>query len=256
VKKNNLLFILFLFSFFSLSAQTEEISGQVTSTDKDLEGIHVINKTSRKFATTDSIGKFKIKVKLKDTVVFSSIIHQLKAVVITENHLKEKAITVELLPQINELDEVVVGKILTGDISSDIGNSEAKRPIDFYDVGIPGYTGKPKTQSERRLYDADHGKMFAVGLGAAVNVNKLLNAISGRTKKLKKRVKLEADEALLYSIKARLGKDFFKENPLTEDLQMDFLFFCSEDENFSEQCSKNDIATLEYLKTKYDQILC
>jgi len=90
VKKNNLLLILILISFFSASAQTKEISGQVTSTEKDVEGIHVINKTSRKYATTDSLGAFKIQVKLKDTVVFSSILHQLKAVIITENHLNEK----------------------------------------------------------------------------------------------------------------------------------------------------------------------
>lgn len=58
---------------------------------------------------------------------------------------------VHLIENINVLDEVFVGKVLTGDLSIDIKNSDLKRPIDFYDVGIPRYTGIPKAQCERRV---------------------------------------------------------------------------------------------------------
>ena len=66
----------------------------------------------------------------------------------------------------------------------DIKNNEVERPIDFYDIGIPGYTGKPKTQSERRLHEADAGKMIpSFGLGFSVNFYKLLNILKKNTYK-------------------------------------------------------------------------
>ena len=79
---------------------------------------------------------------------------QLKAIVIDDEMLKNRTIEVNLEEQVNQLDEVTVGKILTGDLLSDINNTEGEPPINFFDVGIPGYTGKPATQSERRLAEA------------------------------------------------------------------------------------------------------
>ncbi len=35
----------------------------------------------------------------------------------------------------NELDEIVVGKILTGNLSLDVSLEDTKRDINFYDVG-------------------------------------------------------------------------------------------------------------------------
>lgn len=243
-----LLFFLLLGS--GLAAQTIEISGMVVGTE-EVENIHVINKTSNKFATTNSLGAFKIEVKLSDTLVFSSIKYKLKAVEVTSKHLKDKRITVFLEENVNELDQVVVGKILTGQLDSDVKNADKDRDLDFYDVGIPGYTGKTKTQSERRLYEADAGKLVYLGLGAGVNLNKLLNKITGRTKELKERVRKEHNTVLLNSIKDRLSESFFKTYPLEESQRTDFFYFCSEDPTFELRCKeKSDIEIVEFLAEK------
>jgi len=169
-----------------------------------------------------------------------------------------KAVLVKLDEQVNELDEVIVGKILTGDLLLDVGNAKRGRSINFFDVGIPGYTGKIATQSERKLseasgYNAGLGSS-GYGLGASIGFTPILNAITGRTKKLKRRVKLDRKEALMQSIKRRVGKDFFASNPLDEDYRMDFLYFCSDDPNFFIRCeNQTDFKILIFLRMKYNQ---
>jgi len=244
-------FLVGFFLVFSLAySQTYEIQG-VVAASSDVENIHVINKTSNKFTTTNKLGAFNIEVKISDTLVFSSVQYVLKAVLITPKIIAKKKMTVFLEDRVNELDQVTVGKILTGSLDSDIKNSDAERPIDFYDVGIPGYTGKTKTQSERRLHEADAGKYVAIGLGVGLNLNKILNKITGRTKKLKERVRKEHNDDLLASIKANLSENFFITYPLEESLRTDFFYFCSEDENFEKRCKgRSDIEVFEFLAEK------
>ncbi|MEZ4797353.1 MAG: hypothetical protein R2785_09295 [Flavobacteriaceae bacterium] len=241
-----------LFSVSIGVAQTIEIEGQVFA-NSDVEGIHVINKTSKKYTTTTASGSFEIEAKLSDTIVFSSVQYKLTAVQITSEVITEKKLSIFLEEQVNALPEVTVGKVLSGDLEFDVKNAEVEKPIDFYDVGIPGYTGKPKTQSERRLHEADAGKMIpSVGFGFSLNFYKLLNTITGRTKMLKERVRLEANDELLYNIKAEFSEDFFKTHPLDENLVMEFFYFCSDDENFASRCrGKSVIEVYEFLDEKF-----
>ena len=139
---------------------------------------------------------------------------------------------------------------------SDIYNTEGEPPINFYDVGIPGYTGKIATQSERRLAEAGDFKpkmlfgLFAGGLP----LNPILNGISGRTKMLKELVKKERNADLLRKIKVDLSEDFFSVYKLEEGLRNDFYFFCEEDPDFNLRCqNKGPIEIFEYLKEKLVQ---
>jgi len=147
---------------------------------------------------------------------------------------------------------VVVGKILTGDLLLDIGNSDAKRDINFYDVGIPGYTGKPKTQKERRLFEADAGKMVVIApLFIGVNIHKLLNRISGRTKELKKAVKLEEQVDCMNTIKSEFSNLLFADYQIEEHLKIEFFYFVAEDPKFEMICKAgNDFETYEFLIQK------
>lgn len=252
-----ILIVFVLIGFQNIFSQSIEISGRIES-ETNIENIHIINKTAQVYTITDRKGHFAITVKLNDTLSFSSIQHKLKEVVVSKQIISNKAILVKLDNQINELDEVIVGKVLTGDLLSDIKNTEGNPPINFYDVGIPGYTGKPATQSERRLSEAGEfkPKMLLGLLGGGLPLNPILNGLSGRTKMLKNRVKLEEKEALMSSVKARLSKDFFISNPLEEALKMDFFYFCADDENFIKHCkNQTDFKILIFLRMKYKQYL-
>ena len=251
--KAGLLFSFLIFSKVSIS-QVVEIKG-IVKAKSDIEGIHVINKTSEFYTTTNQKGEFKIKGKVNDTLVFSSVQYKLLSLKLSQEVYNSKALIVELVEHVNVLNEVFIGNPLSGNLEDDIGNVKGKPDINFYDVGIPGYTGKPKIQNERKLIEADHGKYFYYyGLGFSINVNKILNKVSGRTDMLKNRVKLDKKDALMYSLKAKYSRDLFSVYPLLEDRQMDYFYFCSEDENFLEKCdSKNDLLILEFLKKKLFQ---
>lgn len=244
----------------SIYAQHIEIDGVIES-NSGVENIHVINKTAQFFTITDQYGAFTIHAKLNDTIVFSSIQHVLKEIVIDELTASTQKIIVVLEDYVNTLDEVIVGKVLTGDLFSDMKNINLdKKPINFMDVGIPGYTGKIATQSERRLSEASSFKpRFGGGVGGGgvgVGFTPIINAITGRTKMLKNRVKIEEKEALMRRIKARLKKDFLASNPLEEEYVMDFFYFCSDDVNFIKRCkNKSDFDVLIFLRFKYKQYL-
>ncbi|MCB0471168.1 MAG: hypothetical protein KDC51_11940, partial [Flavobacteriaceae bacterium] len=80
----------------------------------------------------------------------------------------------------------------------------------------------------------------------------IINAITGRTKRLKEYVKLERRDDLLYAIISRLGEDFLSIYPLDEDHEMDFFYFCSDAPDFELRCkNKSDIEVFEYLVEKY-----
>ncbi|MDO5979916.1 hypothetical protein [Flavivirga spongiicola] len=257
LKIKDFLIIFVLLSFQTFMAQSIEVFGKVQS-KLGVESIHVINKTAQVFTITNEKGEFTINVSINDSLVFSSIQHKLKEIVISKDDISNKAILVKLDEQINELDEVIVGKVLTGNLLEDIANIDGNPPINFFDVGIPGYTGKIATQSERRLSEAGEfkPKMLLGLLGGGVPLNPILNGISGRTKMLKNRVKIETKETLMNTIKARLSKDFFVSNPLDKGLRMDFFYFCADDENFIRSCkNKTDFEILAFLRRKYKQYL-
>ena len=243
-------------SFGILNAQTIDISGKVIG-KSEVDGIHVINKSAQKFTITNNKGEFLIPAKLNDTIVFSGVTYQKKELIITQAIITSEYVTVELTELVNELDEVVVGKVLSGDLLTDINDSGAKAKINFYDLGIPGYTGVPKTQVERKLYEADGGSFINsvgsanIGVGAGVNLHKILNRITGRTKMLKSHVKFEKANTCMDEAITKFADDLFANETIEEPKMVEFFYFASDDDRFLQICkSKNELLLYEFLQEK------
>lgn len=235
-----------------MMGQTVDLKGQIIA-DDDLEGIHILNNTSHTFTISNSKGEFSIPIKLNDTLVFSGVSYALEKVVVDEDLMNSRDLTVYLTEKVNTLDQVVVGKLLTGDLSSDLANSGVERTVNFFDLGIPGYVGKPKTQTERRLYTAgDFKSIHLLGLLAgSLEVDPILNAISGRTKLLKRRVHLEDKDKCIDRTKSKLSQILFTAHPLEESYRNEFFYFCADDGQFDNLCIINDdFKTLEFLTEK------
>jgi hypothetical protein len=232
-------------------AQTTGLKGKVMASS-DLGSIHVFNITAQELTITKSTGEFLVPARLNDTILISSIQYIPQNIVITEIILKLEFLSITLEDRVNELEEVVLGEILTGNLLLDIGNSDAKRDVNFYDVGIPGYTGKPKTQKERRLYEADAGKTFYIApLCIAINIHKILNQISGRTKELKSAVKLEKQIICINKVKSEFSNLLFADQDIDEYLKIEFFYYVSEDPKFEMLCkADNDLEIYEFLIQK------
>ena len=250
--RSNLIFILLLvFGVLNAYSQSVNIQGKISAAD-EVDGIHIINKTANRFAISNPDGSFIIPAKLNDTILFSGVSYQLKEVIATKLVIVSQLMSVHLEALVNALDEVVVGKLLTGDLNSDLANSDVQRDINFFDLGIPGYTGKPLTQSERRLKEASGldlslgGSMGGGGVG--MSLNPIINGITGRTKKLKEQVKLEKLDDCLHKVKSNLSDMLFEEYPLDEIYRTEFFYFCSDDDQFYSLCRlNNNLRMFEFL---------
>lgn len=251
MKKNKILLCtLALFSAFLLHAQRKELNGQLIAED-DVEGIHILNKTANRFAISKADGSFIISAKSQDTLVVTSIKYEVKETVVTQSQEELGSISVQLTEAVTALDKVIVGKILTGSLQSDLENSDAKTDINFYDLGIPGNTKLPLTQNERKLHDADAGSWGYVGLGFGVNFHKLLNQISGRTKKLKDIVELDDRDKCINRLRTDYESIIFEKDSLPENLKNEYFLFSQEDEDFLNLCEeKNELKLIEFLQKK------
>ena len=245
IKIKCFLFLLIVLFSSEISAQTKDIKGKIVA-DGDLDRIHVINKTASKFTITNDLGEFVIPVKQNDTLVISGVQYVPKEILITDIIMQTKAVTINLEDNINLLDEVVVGKILTGNLMTDVENSDAEREMNFYDIGIPGYTGPKKTQSERRLYEAQTG-------GGIVPLNPLINYITGRTKRLKEQIAREELSIAIEEARAKFSKLIFEHETFSEVMQNEYFLFCGDDSAFVELSDLgNDIKMLQFLKDKLE----
>lgn len=235
--------ILTLIQFGYVCSQSTEIDGKVFASS-DIDRIHIINKTAKKYSITNDDGEFKILASVNDTILISAIQYKPLEVLITSEIIQSKVLFIDLSDKVIVLDEVVVGKILTGDLRSDIENSDAKRDINFYDLGIPGYTGRQFTQSERRLHTATTG-------GGILPIAPILNWISGRTKKLKAQVVRENTDKAMRETMSELAETLFNIDSFEESKRIEFFYFVTDDSNFLPLSkSGNDLEMLEFLQQK------
>ena len=112
-------------------------------------------------------------------------------------------------------------------------------------MGLPNAYAKPRTLAERRLFEAVTG-------GGIVPLNPVINAITGRTKYLKKVLATERKYARTSRVRA-----FYPDSLYTRVLKIpyeripDFMYFCEVDTEFNSIVDSRDkLRIWEFLKQK------
>lgn len=231
-----------------------ELTGIVTSPNNTVSNILVVNINSKKSTIIDIKGVFSIEVKLQDTLQFSAVHYRTKEIVIIDEILNKKTILVDLEEKVVNLDEVVIlPHNLTGQVALDIKKFGTKHNVTSSSLGLPKANIKVKTKNERLLFEADDGKLIKFyGIAATINVTKLLNKISGRTKKLKDHILLDKHIKIENEI-----DNLFSKKVLSEELGIpqtniaDFLDFCLNQPDFTKLSDTiSALRILEYFKGK------
>ncbi len=213
------LYLLLLFTVF-LHAQEQRIIEGVITNDTDIEGIHVLNQSSRYNTVTDQDGRFRIRAAQGDTLFVSSVRYQPGQYIIDKEAFQSGKLEIELEILVNELDEVVLGHQLSGNIQSDIKNIKVVDTLNFDDVGIPGFKGNP----QERIVPT-----WQAVIPTAVNLEALYKHISGYYAKLKKKRKWEAQQNAVASMINFYTPEFFRDSyGVPPDRVYDFLLFCIE----------------------------
>ncbi|MEO9510867.1 MAG: carboxypeptidase-like regulatory domain-containing protein [Flavobacteriaceae bacterium] len=241
--RNKFLFMLFMAVVFSTAAQNgaRELRGKVYHKDKDVVGIAVQNITSNKAVITDFNGNFSIPVRRNDTLVFSAVQFKRKVLPITEALFNASFITVPLEEFVNELKEVVVRPYnLSGDLGQDLDKLQLKKDVSAEALELPNAGVPIITQSERKLQQASFGK-FNVGMILTPPLDPIINAITGRTKMLKNRVKVDKAYARTQRV-----QDFYVDSLFISTLKIpaekidDFMYFCEVDNQFQKTVDTGD----------------
>lgn len=213
-----MIYILLLFLCLgSALAQDKRLEGKITNT-QDVEGIHVLNLNSHYNSITNVNGEFYITVKPLDTLLFSSVTYRIKEIVIDQKTFDRGFLSITLERMVNELSEVYLGPSLSGDISRDIQRIEVEDPINFDDLGIPGFKGKPQ---ERKV------PLAIAMIPTRLDIEALYKHISGYYRKLKIQREWEFQNQVIAHMMQYYGLDFFEEvYQIPEDRVYDFLIFC------------------------------
>lgn len=200
MKNGYLLLGLFLLVFNIASSQQIDLEGKVTNAF-DIEGIHILNKTSKYNTVTNEFGEFVIRIQVQDTIIFSSIKYQIKELIITEDIYHKKKININLNELVNELDEVLIGNTLTGDLFTDLKNIKVEETFNFDNVGIPGFKGEP----EEKIVP-----LAAAAFPLNVNIEALYKHIGGYYKKLKIQRKWTNENLTVVEIMDYYGFNFLR----------------------------------------------
>ena len=233
MKNGYLLLGLFLLVFNIASSQQIDLEGKITNAF-DIEGIHILNKTSRYNTVTNEFGEFVIRIQVLDTIIFSSVKYQIKELIITEDIYHKKKININLNELVNELDEVLIGNTLTGDLFTDLKNIKVEETFNFDDVGIPGFKGEP----EEKIVP-----LAAAAFPLSVNIEALYKHIGGYYKKLKIQRKWTKENLTVVEIIDYYGFKFFEDAyRIPNNKLYDFLLFCIETTTLNSDYNRQNLA--------------
>ena len=259
--RNNTLLITLILLSLNAFAQKERtiIYGNIKSNIKQLEGIHVLNKTSKEGTITDAKGDFQILGKENDTLIFSGIQFYYLEISLNKQNIDNKTITVDLFQKINVLNEVTVKHNLTGNLLIDAGNiknsiSKVKGgALDFSNIDyslittISNKSSRNHTSNDQQLMPNMSPNIIAIASLIIKPIVKQVAKIGVTKRNLKKHERtyaaniLEAPE----QIRKDFGDDFFIETLNINDENI---------EHFIESCLPKGIAVL-YVENKKIELI-
>lgn len=225
------------------------IRGRVVSPKKDVTGVTIQNITSQRATITDFEGNFSIRAMEGDTLVFSAVQLKRKIVPVSKSLINSPFVQIPMEEFVNQLKEVTVQPFgLSGDIAKDLTGLQLEKDVSAEALGLPNAHQKIPTQSERKLQQASFGK-FNVGMLLSPPLDPIINMITGRTKMLKNRVKLDKKYARTQHVQKSYTDSIFQVDlKIPKSKVDDFMYFCEVDDEFQRLVSLGDQLRLwEYL---------
>lgn len=234
-----ILFVVVSQMTFCQTAGEKLIHGKIVVDSGNAGGVSIINLVNEKSTISDNNGEFYILAKADDLLVFSSVNLEYYRRIIEEEDMKPEVLTIKMTSKITELEEVIVNK---------------HPEINAVDLGISPKGIKKYTPAERKLATASSSKLNPMGL------DPFINAISGRTKMLKKELEVEKKEHLLTYIGALFDDEYYiKTLKIPAIYIKGFQYYCIEKEYFATALRKKNKTEIQFLiiplAKKYNEII-
>jgi hypothetical protein len=243
--KNKLLFIFLLFVFAATAQDRQSLQGRVVNEGEGIGGLYVINKTTKTETRTDGSGNFSLPARAGDKLVVYSAGTDVREFAISAASFKEQPYLVSVQFKAYELEEVTIND-----------------SINSVSLGIVKKGSVPPTAAERRLKTAGQFRpiMLLGIIAGGMPLDPIINAITGKTKRLKKELAVERRMADLEKI-----NNLYTEEQIVADLKVPaenvngFIYYAIEDKDFAAAVkAKNDTLAkflLGGLAVKYGELL-
>lgn len=213
-----------------------------------IEGVNIVNNNSQKSTISDIDGSFSIEGKEGEVLIFSAVnLNPVKRRITKEDLMSSELMIIEMTTKELELKEVIV-------------NENAN--ITAENLGIIPRGQKKYTQAERQLATAgDFKPIMLLGLlGGSMQLDPLINKISGRTKRLKANVEIEKKEKNLLQLGYLFDDVYFVQKlQIPQENVNEFKLFAIENREFCIVLnSKNKTSAaflLGELAAKYKEII-
>ena len=203
-------FLLFYCLCIPLFVCSQTISGVVVSEeDHPISKVLIVNMSSNQKVYTDNFGNSSIAGKMGDELRFAKEKYKGERIKINNDLLK---VILQQLPQ--EIEEVkIVNKRL----------AESQEEKLRKDIGLPKGPEKPREKP------ADLADDF-LRIPPKVNIQNIYDAISGKSRRLKRLYKYEDLQEGLVWIKTNVDLEYFAEAGISPEKFNDFLMFSLKDE--------------------------
>jgi hypothetical protein len=209
--RNNITLLIFFFFLTQFSiAQgivNKLVKGIITAEAVPLQGINIVNSSSKINTVSDQYGVFFITVKEGDVLSFSAADYEPLRKIINRQDFKLGTVAVNMTAVTIELKEVIIDK---------------HPEITAENLGIIPRDQVKLTTAERKVYTATNG------------TDAILNYFSGRTKILKKEVDTEKKEILMAKLEYLFEDKYYIETlKIPEEYIKGFQYYCVEDQDFA-----------------------
>lgn len=101
---------LFLIGFSAVAQKDVVLKGTITYEDNPIQGIEIINSTTRASATTNSKGTYEIKVKQNDLLVILTKLYSDRRILITGATIQSGILDIQMFTKPIALDDVEIKK--------------------------------------------------------------------------------------------------------------------------------------------------
>lgn len=244
---SSLLVVLFVQIGFGQETVSKEISGQILEPSISIEGVNIINSATQATSVSNADGKFSIRVKEGDVLIFSAVNLESLKYRITNTDFSLASIRIKMKTRQTELSEVVVNEYAH---------------INAVNLGIVAKNQKKYTAAERKLAVAgDFKPISLLGLlGGSMPLDPILNKINGRTKNLKKNIEVEKKEASIVQLGYIFEQAYFVDRlGISSEYVAGFKYYLVENEEVVSLLRNKEKSKLEFLinelALKYKEII-
>lgn len=217
------------------TAQRQELFGRIVSDEAStpLATVYVININTGTETKTDGKGDFTIFAMPGDMLTVYSKTTEVREFRVKEHFFKEVPFLFAVRVKAYEMDEVVINE-----------------NINSVNLGIVPKNQKKYTPAEKRLYTAgDFKPIHLLGLlGGSLQLDPIINAINGKTKRIKKEVAVEKKEFLIEDVYGLYTEDeITREFSIPKEHVKGFVYFLVEDKEFVEAATANNPESTRFI---------